>query len=90
VSSWLPRFASSRKTRAPPGFCTRPTGAGDIKRKLVWAAQHFYLFRQFARYLEEQKTGTTDVNAIDDFICQHCTDWCGLGLIDLFAAALGL
>jgi hypothetical protein len=40
---------------------------GDIKRKLVWAAQHFYLFRhQCARYLEEQKTGTTDVNPIDD------------------------
>jgi hypothetical protein len=26
----------------------------------------------------------------DDFICQHCTDWCGLGVIDLLATALDL
>ena len=63
----------------------------DVKRKLVWVGQDSYLFRhQCARYLKEYGTGTTDIDAIDDFICQHCTDWCGLGVIDLLAAALDL
>ena len=73
-------------------FLNTPNRRGwDVKRKLVWVGQHSYLFRhQCARYLEEYGTGTTDIDAIDDFICQHCTDWCGLGVIDLLAAALDL
>ena len=63
----------------------------DVKRKLVWVGQDSYLFRhQCARYLKDYGTGMTDIDAIDDFICQHCTDWCGLGVIDLLAAALDL
>ena len=62
-----------------------------MKRKLVWVGQHSYLFRhQCARYLEKYGNGTTDIDAIDDFICQHCTDWCGLGVIDLLAGTLDL
>ena len=73
-------------------FLRTPNRRGwDVKRKLVWAGRHSYLFRhQCARYLKESGTGTTDINVIDDFICQHCTDWCGLGVIDLLAAALDL
>jgi hypothetical protein len=40
--------------------------------------------------LTSTETATTDIDAIDDFICQDCTDWCGLGVIDLLAAALDL
>jgi hypothetical protein len=85
-------FRQQPKDSGVARFLHTPNRRGwDIKRKLVWAGQHSYLFRhQCARYLEEQRTGTTDVNAIDDFICQHCTDWCGLGVIDLLAAALDL
>jgi len=85
-------FRQQPKDSGVARFLQTPNRRGwDIKRKLVWAGQHSYLFRhQCARYLEEQRTGTTDVNTIDDFICQHCTDWCGLGVIDLLAAALDL
>src|SRR5271165_1817736 len=82
-------FRRQPKDSGVARFLHTPNRRGwDVKRKLVWAGQHSYLFRhQCARYLDEQGTGTT---AIDDFICQHCTDWCGLGVIDLLAAALDL
>jgi hypothetical protein len=85
-------FRQQPKDSGVARFLHTPNRRGwDIKRKLVWAGRHSYLFRdQCARYLEEQRTGTTDFNAIDEFICQHCTDWCGLGVIDLLAAALDL
>ena len=85
-------FRQQPKDSGVARFLHTPNRRGwDVKRKLVWAGQHSYLFRhQCARYLEEQRTGTTDIDAIDDFICQHCTDWCGLGVIDLLAAAVDL
>jgi len=65
--------------------------AWDVKRKLVWAGRHSYLFRhQCASYHKTSGVDITDVGATDDFICQHCTDWCGLGVIDLLAGALDL
>ena len=71
-------------------FLQTPNARGwDVKRKLVWAAEHSYLFRhQCARYLREHGSGGRDIDATDDFICQQCTDWCGLGVIDLVAGAL--
>ena len=71
-------------------FLHTPNPRGwDVKRKLVWAAGHSYLFRhQCALYLREHGSGAGDIEAIDDFICQQCTDWCGLGVIDLAAGAL--
>ena len=85
-------FRGQPKDSGVARFLHTPNRRGwDVKRKLVWAGQHSYLFRhQCACYLEEQRTGTTDIDAIDDFICQHCTDWCGLGVIDLLAAAVDL
>jgi hypothetical protein len=85
-------FGQQPKDSGVARFLRAPNRRGwDVKRKLVWAGQHSYLFRhQCARYLEESGSGTTDINVIDDFICQHCTDWCGLGVIDLLAAALDL
>jgi hypothetical protein len=85
-------FREQPKDSGVARFLRAPNRRGwDVKRKLVWAGQHSYLFRhQCARYLQQSATGTTDINVIDDFICQHCTDWCGLGVIDLLAAALDL
>ena len=65
----------------------------DIKRKLVWLGTKSYLFRTaYRRYLSEQGGGKDD-NAIgetDDFICQECTQWSGMGVLDLLAGALQL
>jgi Protein of unknown function (DUF3843) len=85
-------FRHGPRDSAVARFLNTPNRRGwDVKRKLVWVGQYSYLFRQqCARYLEEYGTGKTDIDAIDDFICQHCTDWCGLGVIDLLAAALDL
>jgi hypothetical protein len=72
-------FRQQPKDSGVARFLHTPNRRGwDVKRKLVWAGQHSYLFRhQCARYLEEQRTGTTDIDAIDDFICQHCTTGVG-------------
>jgi hypothetical protein len=62
----------------------------DVKRKLVWLGAGSYLFRSlFCKYLDKQGRGP-DVPATDDFICQHCTSWSGLGVIDVLAGALEL
>ncbi|MDD2710842.1 MAG: DUF3843 family protein [Verrucomicrobiae bacterium] len=63
----------------------------EVKKKLIWLGCHSYLFRDFfAAYLEEQKTNPTDIPVTDDFLCQQCTGWMGLGAIDILAAALDL
>lgn len=65
--------------------------AWDVKRKLVWLGTKSYLFRLFYRqYLQEQNKGEFDIGHTDDFVCQHCTPWSGLGVIDILAGALDL
>jgi hypothetical protein len=73
-------------------FLKTPNTRGwDVKRKLVWAGQHAYLFRhECAEYLSEHGEDSDPVDAIDNFICEHCIDWCGLGVVDLLAGALDL
>jgi hypothetical protein len=65
----------------------------DVKRKLVWLGTKSYLFRTACRrYLAEQR-GDQDDNGIgetDDFLCQECTQWSGLGVPDLLAGVLPL
>ena len=63
--------------------------AWDIKRKLVWLGTKSYLFRLFYRqYLQEQTGGQFDIGHTDDFLCQQCTPWSGLGAIDILAGVL--
>ena len=90
-------FLSASFHRLPKDSCvTRflrtPNPRGwDVKRKLVWAGQHSYLFRnECAGFIEENGNDSRDIDTIDDFICQHCTDWCGLGVIDVLAGVLDL
>ena len=49
-----------------------------------------YLFRfQFFEYLDEHQS-EPDIQTKDDFVCQHCTEWSGLGVIDVLAETLNL
>jgi hypothetical protein len=62
----------------------------DIKRKLIWLGTCSYLFRfLFVEYLADQQVEQSP-GETDDFVCQHCTEWCGLGVIDVLAGALDL
>ena len=61
----------------------------DVKRKLVWLGTQSFMFRlPFARYMEEQGADRSDISRTDDFICQECTRWSGLGAIDILAGVL--
>ena len=65
----------------------------DIKKKLVWMGTRSYLFRTACRqYLAEQETdvGNDKIGPTDDFICQECTQWSGLGVLDVLAGVLPL
>ena len=62
-----------------------------MKRKLVWLGTHSFMFRtMFARYMEEQAAGRSDIAHTDDFVCQECTRWSGLGAIDILAGVLDI
>lgn len=61
----------------------------DIKRKLVWLGSKSYLFRMFFhQYMLEECDGKSQIGHTDDFICQQCTSWSGLGVIDILADVL--
>ncbi|NUQ61542.1 MAG: hypothetical protein HUU20_03575 [Pirellulales bacterium] len=62
-----------------------------MKRKLVWLGSQSYLFRLFfARYMKEQARGKISIAHTDAFICQECTEWSGLGAIDVLAGVLDI
>jgi hypothetical protein len=70
---------------------TRDRFGWDIKRKLVWLGTRSYLLRDaYVRYAEEQEEEPTDIVTMDDFICQECTQWSGLGALNLLAGILDL
>jgi hypothetical protein len=85
-------FAEAPKDSGVTAFLQSPNTHGwDVKRKLVWLGTHSFMFRtMFARYMEEQPPGGSDIPHIDDFVCQECTRWSGLGAIDIFAGALDI
>jgi len=63
----------------------------EVKRKLVWLGTGSYLFRTFyQRYIEDQNAEFSDIGVIDDFLCQQCTEWAGLGAIEILASVLDL
>jgi len=63
----------------------------EVKRKLVWLGTGSYLFRVFfQRYIEEQKAEFSDIAVTDDFLCQECTEWAGLGALEILASVLDL
>ncbi|MGC8644607.1 MAG: DUF3843 family protein, partial [Isosphaeraceae bacterium] len=86
------QFAALPKDSGIQHFLGTPNKHGwDVKRKLVWLGTGSYLFRLFCeQYLEEQEAGPSDIGVIDDFLCQQCTEWAGLGAIDVLAGMLAL
>jgi len=63
----------------------------DVKRKLVWLGSRSYMFRAlYFNYMDEEGDGTEDIGHTDDFICQECTRWSGLGAADILAGVLDI
>jgi hypothetical protein len=85
------RFARVPQDSGVTRFLASPNEYGwDIKRKLLWLGINSYLFRfQFFEYLDEHQ-GEPDIQTKDDFVCQHCTEWSGLGVIDVLAETLNV
>ncbi len=86
------RFADLPKDSGVTRFLGTPDEYGwEVKRKLVWLGTKSYLFRvPFQGYAEEQEAEPTDISIMDDFICQRCTGWSGLGALDILADVLQL
>ena len=85
-------FSAVPKDSGVKAFLGTPNAHGwDVKRKLVWLGTHSFMFRMlFARYMEEQAAGGSDIGHTDDFVCQECTRWSGLGAIDILAGVLDI
>ena len=73
-------------------FLETPNDYGwQVKRKLVWLGTCSYMFRlTFRNYLAEHNRGRWDIDHADDFLCQECTRWSGLGAIDILAGVLDI
>jgi hypothetical protein len=85
------RFARLPQDSGVKRFLATPNDYGwDIKRKLLWMGINSYLFRfLFFQYLDDEEC-EPDIDAKDDFVCGHCTEWSGLGVIDVLAGTLDL
>ena len=93
VSSFLSdAFSTVPKDSGVKAFLGTPNEHGwDVKRKLIWLGAHSFMFRTlFACYLDEQPPGGSEISHTDDFVCQECTRWSGLGAIDILAGVLDI
>ncbi len=88
------RMAPIPRNSGVKQFMQTPNAYGwEIKKKLVWLGTQSYFFRTvFRRYMDENGTDTDDkgIGVTDDFICQECTSWSGLGILDVLAGMLAL
>ncbi len=86
-------FAGLSQTSPWTGFFAGSNRRGrEVKRKLVWIGTRSFLFRLFHQdYVahREPKPGE-EIATTDDFLCQECTAWSGLGGLDILAATLDL
>ena len=62
----------------------------QVKRKLLWLGEHSYLFRFCYENYINDNGGKPEISLIDDFVCQHTTQWSGLGVIDILASLLNI
>ena len=85
-------FKGVQKNSGVKEFLQTPNEYGwDVKRKLVWLGSRSYMFRAFfANYMDDQEDDGDDIGRTDDFICQECTPWSGLGAIDILAGVLDI
>ncbi|MEZ5327564.1 MAG: hypothetical protein R3F19_21140 [Verrucomicrobiales bacterium] len=64
-----------------------------VKGKLVWLASQSYLFRVFWELFLSERGGQEAedlIGILEDFIGQHCTEWCGLGATEILVELLNL
>lgn len=80
------------KDSGAKAFLRTPNERGwDVKRKLIWLGSRSFMFRtMFARYMDERAHGRSSIAHTDDFVCQECTRWSGLGAIDILAGVLDI
>jgi hypothetical protein len=72
-------------------FLNEPNQYGwQVKKKLLWLGQHSYLFRNCYESFVRNNRGEPKISVIDDFECQHTTQWSGLGVIDILASILNI
>ena len=85
-------FRSLPRDSGVKAFLQTPNQWGwDVKRKLIWLGTKSYIFRLLhAAYLKEHNRGKPDIGCTDDFLCQECTRWSGLGTIDILAGAIDI
>ena len=85
-------FAGLPKDSGVKHFLGTPNKhAWEVKRKLVWLGTASYLFRMFCQqFVQQQKAKISDIGVIDDFLCQQCTEWAGLGALEILASVLEL
>jgi hypothetical protein len=86
-------FAGRSRASSVAAFLGTANARGwEVKRKLVWLGTQSFLFRfVYADYLARHPPKDADlIGATDDFLCQECTAWSGLGALDLLAAVLDL
>jgi len=86
-------FSTLPRRSAATAFLSGSNRRGwEIKRKLVWLGSRSFLFRfAFKDYMRQNATeADLDIAVADDFLCQECTEWSGLGALDILAAALDL
>jgi hypothetical protein len=83
------RFAPIPKDSGVKQFLAGSNEYGwDVKMKLFWLGLNSYLFRfLFFKHVTERRLAP-NVTTKDDFVCQRCTLWSGLGAIDVLAGAL--
>jgi hypothetical protein len=88
------RFARLPQDSSLKHFLASPNEMGwHIKTKLLWLGLNSYLFRlYFYSYLDERDEPESEsvIPIQDDFVCQQCSEWSGLGVIDVLAGALDL
>lgn len=84
------KFASLTRDCGIKSFLQTPNRYGwDVKRKLIWLGTKSYMFRTFfRRYMLEECHEQDQIGHTDDFICQQCSRWSGLGAIDILAGVL--
>lgn len=86
------QFAGLPRDSGIKQFLGTSDGYGwEVKRKLIWLGTRSYLFRAFfERYSREQDAKPSGIAVIDDFLCQQCTEWSGLGAPEILASVLDL
>jgi hypothetical protein len=85
-------FSDLPRESGVKAFLGTPNDFGwDVKRKLIWLGRCSYMFRvAYEKYVEDKGDPKQSVSTTDDFICQECTRWSGLGVIDILAALLAI